>query len=210
LIIISPLKSMDENSSINSRKFIPLHLGRIQVCVYRTIDQLWPSSMMVWWWINISIRIEREKRAWTESMIQMTSIKSHNFIHFFVVVSFISTLWYHWTVIYAHTHREPCAYSKKIGGRIHWRRGNRFDFISRLDSCCAFIGFFFFALPTLYDFLCLFRYVPTLLLAVITFNGNENLFFLDEEGTGSGTSITKCNKPFNGWRTRFRESECSI
>jgi hypothetical protein len=165
---------------------------------------------MVWWWINISIRIEREKRAWTESMIQMTSIKSHNFIHFFVVVSFISTLWYHWTVIYTHTQREPCAYSKKIGGRIHWRRGNRFDFISRLDSCCAFIGFFFFALPTLYDFLCLFRYVPTLLLAVITFNGNENLFFLDEEGTGSGTSITKCNKPFNGWRTRFRESECSI
>ena len=96
--------------------------------------------------------------------------------------------------LYVHTERErerePRAYSKKIGGRIHWRRGNRFDFISRLDSCCAFIGFFF-ALPTLYDFLCLFRYVPTLLFGCITFNGNENLFFFFyEEGTGSGTSIT--------------------
>ena len=169
---------------------------------------------MVWWWINISNRIKREKRAWTESMIQMTSIKSHNFIHFFVVVSFISTLWYHWTVICTHRkrerEREPRAYSKKIGGRIHWRRGNRFDFISRLDSCCAFIGFFF-ALPTLYDFLCFFRYVPTLLFGCITFNGNENLFFFFLWGGNRIWNFHhKCNKLFNGWRTRFRESECSI
>lgn len=49
---------MDENSSINSRKFIPLHLGRIQVCVYRPTMAKFDDGLMM----NQHINSNRERK----------------------------------------------------------------------------------------------------------------------------------------------------
>ena len=168
---------------------------------------------MVWWWINISNRIKREKRAWTESMIQMTSIKSHNFIHFFVVVSFISTLWYHWTVICTHRKRERESHAhivKKSAGEFIG--GAAIVSILFHDLIVVAPSSAFFLRCRLYMIFSVYFVTYRRCCLAVSHSMEMKIcfvFFL-WGGNRIWNFHHKCNKLFNGWRTRFRESECSI